>query len=161
MSQEKIVATNKKAYHDYFVEESYEAGIVLTGNEVKSVRLARVNLRDSFVRLNKGEAFLHNMHISPYNFGRLEEQSPTRPRKLLLKKYEIDRLSGKMKEKGLALIPLKVYFSHNLVKIELGLAKGKKLYDKRATIAEKTSKREMERALKERSKGAASKGSKR
>ncbi len=154
MEQGKIVATNKKAYHDYFIDDTYEAGIVLTGNEVKSIRLGRVNLKDSFARLKGGELFLHNMHVSPYNFGRAEEQDPTRIRKLLLKKYEIDRLAGKLKEKGLALIPLKVYFSHNLVKIDLGLAKGKKLFDKRAAIAEKTSKRELERALKERSKPA-------
>lgn len=154
MVEEKIVANNKKAYHDYFIDDTHEAGIVLTGNEVKSVRMGRVNLKDSFARLRGDEVFLHNMHISPYNFGRPEEQDATRPRKLLLKRYEIDRLAGKLKEKGLALVPLKVYFSHNLVKIELGLARGKKLYDKRAVIAERTSKRELERALKARTKGA-------
>jgi len=153
MGENKIVAQNKKAYHDYFIDETYEAGLVLQGNEVKSIRAGKVSLKESFAHIKNSEIFLHNMHISPYSFGRQEEQDPRRTRKLLLRKMEIKRLIGKTKEKGYTLIPLKVYFSNNFVKIELGLARGKKLYDKRKTIAEKTAKREVERALKERAKG--------
>ncbi len=152
MTKNKIIERNKKAYHDYFIDETYEAGIALQGNEVKSVRAGKVSLKESFARIDGEEVFLHNMHISPYTFGRVEEQDPRRTRKLLLRKMEIKRLIGKTKEKGYTLIPLKVYFSNNFVKIELGLARGKKLYDKRRTIAEKTAKREVERALREKVK---------
>ncbi|HDP69539.1 MAG TPA: SsrA-binding protein SmpB [Actinobacteria bacterium] len=153
MIENKIVAQNKKAYHDYFIDETYEAGIVLQGNEVKSIRGGKVSLKESFAHIKGEEIFLHNMHISPYVFGRIEEQDARRKKKLLLKKVEIRRLIGKTKDKGYTLIPLKVYFSKNLVKIELGLARGKKLYDKRRAIAEKTAKREVERALREKVKG--------
>ncbi|MDO8885695.1 SsrA-binding protein SmpB [Candidatus Oleimmundimicrobium sp.] len=153
MAKNKIVAQNKKAYHDYFIDETYEAGLVLQGNEVKSIRVGKISLKESFAHIKGNEIFLHNMHISPYTFGRIEEQDSRRTRKLLLRKMEIKRLIGKTKEKGYTIIPLKVYFSNNFVKIELGLARGKKLYDKRKTIAEKTAKREVERALKERLKG--------
>ncbi|HAW60395.1 MAG TPA: SsrA-binding protein [Actinobacteria bacterium] len=153
MAKGKVVATNKKAYHDYFIDETYEAGIALQGSEVKSVRAGRVSIKESFARVKDGEVFLHNMHIAPYEYGRLSEQDPRRTRKLLLHKLEIRRLIGGIKERGYTLVPLKVYFSGQVVKIELGLARGKKLYDKRRAIAEETAKREAERALSERIKG--------
>jgi len=149
---QKIMATNRKAYHDYFVEEVYEAGIALWGNEVKSIRAGRANLKDSYARIIGDEIFLYNMHIAPYEYGRASSQEPKRTRKLLMHKAEIRRLIGKVKERGYTLVPLKLYFSGNVVKIELGLAKGKRLYDKRRAIAEKTAQREMERALRERQK---------
>ena len=149
---EKIVATNRKAYHDYFIEETYEAGIALRGTEVKSLRAGRANLKDSYARLVNDELFLCNMHIAPYEYGNIYNHEPKRTRKLLMHKGEIRRLGGKVKERGYTLIPLRLYFSGNVAKIELGLAKGKHLYDKRRTIAEKTAKREMERALRERQK---------
>ncbi len=153
MVGEKVVATNRKAYHDYFVEEKYEAGIALQGNEVKSVRLGRANLKDSYARVVKGEVFLYNMHISPYEYGDLRRQDPKRTRKLLLRKVEIRRLTGKINERGMTLIPLRLYFSGDLAKLELGLARGKRQYDKRRAIAEKTARREMEREFRERQKG--------
>ena len=147
---DKVVATNRKARHDYHIEENYEAGIVLTGTEVKSVRGSKVNLKDSYARVDNGEIFLYNMHISPYEPGNRYNHDPLRIRKLLMHKMEISRLAGKIKEKGYAIIPLKVYFKKGRVKIELGLARGKKLYDKRRDIAERDSKREVERAFRDK-----------
>ena len=146
----KIVTNNKKAYHDYFIEEKIEAGIELFGTEVKSVRAGTVNLKDSYVSLKTGEAILIGMHISPYEQGNIFNRDPMRERRLLLHKKEIARLIGKPKETGFSLIPLSVYFSGSLVKIELGLAKGKKAYDKRDAIAERDAKRNMDRAVKAR-----------
>ncbi len=149
--ERKNIATNKKAYHDYFVEQTYEAGIALTGTEVKSLRENGVSLRESFASLKKGELWLHNVHIAPYSHGNRGNVDSNRARKLLLHKREIRYLIGKTKEKGLTLVPLKFYFSEsNFVKVELGLCKGKKLYDKRATVAERDQKRDMERALRDR-----------
>ncbi len=147
---DKIISTNRKARHDYHIEESYEAGIVLTGTEVKSVRGARVNLKDSYARVENGEIFLYNMHISPYEQGNRFNHDPMRIRKLLMHRIEISRLSGKIKEKGYSLIPLKIYLKKGRIKLELGLARGKKLYDKRRDIAERDSKREMERAFRDK-----------
>ncbi len=147
---EKVISKNRKARHDFHIEESYEAGIVLTGTEVKSIRNARVNLKDSYAKVEGGELFLYNMHVSPYDPGNRFNHEPLRPRKLLMHKKEIARLAGKVKEKGYALIPLKVHMREGLVKIELGLARGKKKYDKRRDIAERDQKREMEREFKEK-----------
>jgi len=147
---EKVISKNRKARHDFHIEETYEAGIVLTGTEVKSIRNSRVNLKDSYAKVEEGELFLYNMHVSPYEPGNRFNHDPLRVRKLLMHKSEIGRLAGKTKEKGYALVPLKIYFREGLVKIELGLAKGKKLYDKRRDIAERDRKREMERAVKEK-----------
>lgn len=153
MNRERAVATNRKAYHDFFIEETYEAGIELKGSEVKSLRAGKVNLRDSFARLEDGQVTLFNMHVSAYEQAdRFTAPDPIRPRRLLLHRTEIKRLIGKTKEKGYTLIPLKVYFSRGYAKVELGLAKGKRLYDKRVAIAEETAKREAERALRERQK---------
>jgi len=149
---EKVISTNRKARHDYHIEETYEAGIVLTGTEVKSVRNTRVNLKDSYAKVENGEIFLYNMHISPYEQGNRFNHEPLRIRKLLMHKAEIERLAGKINEKGYALVPLKIYLERGRVKIELGLARGKKLYDKRRDIAERDSKREMERAFRDRQK---------
>lgn len=148
----RIVATNRKAYRDYAIEETYEAGLVLQGSEVKSLRSGRANLTDSYAMLKKGEVFLFNMHISPYEFDTVVKPDPRQVRKLLLHKKEVRRLIGKTEERGYALVPLKVYFSGKFAKVELGLGKGKKLFDKRREIAEKTAKREIERAMKERSR---------
>jgi len=131
---EKIIATNRKATYDYFILEKYEAGIVLKGTEVKSIRQGKVNLRDSFARIIKGEIFLMNMHISPYTHGNVFNHDPLRDRKLLMHKKEIARLAGKVVQKGLALVPLSLYFKDGRVKVELALVKGKKLYDKREDI---------------------------
>ena len=144
---EKVISTNRKARHDYYIEENYEAGVVLTGTEVKSVRGGRVNLKDSYAKIENGEVYLFNMHISPYEQGNRFNHDPLRVRKLLLHKKEIMRLDGKVREKGYALVPLKIYLKAGLVKVELGLARGKKLYDKRRDIAERDSRREMERAF--------------
>lgn len=152
MSEQLIVTKNKKAEHDYFIGDRFEAGLVLTGTEVKSLRAHRANLVDSFARVKDGEVWLHNMHISPYSHGNIHNHDPKRPRKLLLHKSEIRRLIGKTKEKGYTLIPLKVYFSGNTAKVELGLARGKQLFDKRRALAEKSAKREMEREFRERQK---------
>jgi SsrA-binding protein len=149
---DKVISTNRKARHDYHIEESYEAGIVLTGTEVKSVRNTRVNLKDSYARIENGEIFLYNMHISPYEPGNRFNHDPLRVRKMLMHKREIGRLTGKTQEKGYALIPLKIYLKKGLVKLELGLARGKKLYDKRRDIADRDSKREMERAFRDKQK---------
>ena len=152
MSEQLVIIKNKKAEHNFFIEDRYEAGLVLTGTEVKSLRSHKANLVDSFARLKEGEVWLHNMHISPYSHGNIHNHEPKRTRKLLLHKSEIRRLIGKTKEKGYTLVPLKVYFTGNVAKVELGLARGKQLFDKRRTIAEKTAKREVERAFRERQK---------
>ncbi len=148
----KIISNNKKAYHDYFIDEKIEAGIELFGTEVKSIRAGGINLKDSYVSLKTGEAILIGMHISPYEKGNIFNRDPLRERRLLLHKKEIMRLIGKIKEKGYSLIPLSVYFLGSRVKIELGLARGKKAYDKREAIAERDAKRNMDRAIRERNK---------
>ena len=145
----KLIAQNKKAYHDYFIEDTYECGISLSGTEVKSVRLGHVNLKDSFASLKSGEVILTGMHISPYEKGNIFNKDPLRDRKLLMHKYEIRRLIGKIKEDGYSLIPLKVYLKGSLVKVEMALAKGKKNYDKRNAIADKEAKRRIDRKIKE------------
>ena len=144
----KVVAHNKKAYHDYFVLEKYEAGIELAGTEVKSVRLGAVNLKDSYCTVKNGELFVQNLHISPYEKGNIFNKDPQRPKRLLMHKREIMKLYGQLKQEGLALVPLSVYFKGPLVKVELGLCKGKKLYDKRESIARKEVEREMDRGVK-------------
>ena len=149
---DRIIATNKKAWHDYFIDETFEAGISLSGTEVKSIRLGKVNLKDSYARIKDGEIFICNMHISPYEKGNIFNLDPIRDRKLLLKKLEINRLYGIMSQKGSTLIPLNIYFSGKWVKVALGLGKGKKLYDKREDIAEKDAKREIDIRIKENSK---------
>ncbi len=146
---EKTVANNKKAYHDYFVEDTYEAGIVLVGSEVKSIRQGALNLRDSFVIVKKGEAFVLGMHISPYKMGSYFNVDARRTRKLLLNRAEINKLRGKVEQKGYTLIPLRVYFKDALVKVEIGLCKGKELHDKRASIKEKENNRNLQRVMKE------------
>lgn len=148
----KIIAQNRKARHNYFIEETYEAGIVLTGTEVKSIRQGRINLKDSYADIMQGEVYVHNMHISPYEQGNIYNRDPIRSRKLLLNKREINKLTGYIQQKGLSLIPLQVYFTRGLVKIKLAVAKGKRQYDKRADIAKRDAERNMERALRERQK---------
>ena len=144
----RIVCTNKKAYHDYHIEAKIEAGMVLTGPEVKSLRAGRANLRDGYARVEHGEVFLYNVHISPYSFATHAASDPRRVRKLLLHKREINRLTGKLHEKGLALIPLRIYFIDNgKAKVELGLGRGKKLYDKRAALKERQTNRELRRTM--------------
>ena len=149
---EKLICNNKKAYHDYFIEEKFEAGMVLQGTEVKSLRMGKANLNDSFALVKSGEAFLHNLHISPYDFGNRENHDPDRMRKLLLHKKEITKLFSKVREQGYSLVPLKIYFKNGLVKVEMGLAKGKKLYDKREDMKQKDMKRDVSQALKERNR---------
>lgn len=149
----KIISENRKARHDFTIHETFEAGIALTGTEVKSLRAGRANMKDSYAQVTKNaEVFVYNLHISPYDHGNIFNHDPLRSRRLLLHKAEIRKLIGKVKEKGFALVPLKLYFTHGLVKMELALATGKKLYDKRQDIAKKDAKREMERALKERNR---------
>ena len=145
----KIISNNKKAYHDYFIEEKYECGIELFGTEVKSIRLGKINIKDSFASIEKSEVWLKGMHISPYEKGNIFNKDPLRERKLLMHKYEIRKLIGKIKEDGYSLVPTSVYFKDQKIKVELGLAKGKKNYDKRQSIAEKTAKRQIDRKLKE------------
>lgn len=145
----KVIATNKKAYHDYFIEDTYEAGIQLVGCEVKSIRAGAVNLRDSFVIIKNGEVFMLGAHISPYKMGSYNNVDPRRTRKLLLNRSEINRLRGRVEQKGYTLIPLKVYFKDALVKIELGLCKGKELHDKRDAIKDKENKRNLDRVMKQ------------
>ncbi|RNC68596.1 MAG: SsrA-binding protein SmpB [Desulfuromonadales bacterium] len=149
---EKLICNNKKAFHDYFIEERFEAGMVLQGTEVKSLRLGKANLNDSFALVRNGEVFLHNLHISPYDFGNRENHDADRLRKLLLHKNEIEKLFSKIREKGYSVVPLRLYFKKGLAKVELGLAKGKKLYDKREDLKKKDQTREMAVALKERNK---------
>ena len=144
----KLVANNKKAYHDYFIEEKYEAGVALHGTEVKSLRLGKCSIKEAFVRIEQGEVFVYGMHVSPYEKGNLFNKDPLRVKKLLLHRGEINKMSGKIAEKGYTLVPLQVYFKGSLVKVEIGLAKGKKLYDKRQDIARKDQRRETEREFK-------------
>lgn len=146
----KLVAQNKKARHDYAIEETFEAGIVLQGTEIKSVRNARVNLKDSYARIDKGEIFLHNMHISPYEQGNRYNHDPLRTRKLLLHKKQISRLIGETKESGYSIVPLKMYIKDGYAKMLIGVARGKKKYDKRQDLKQKEAKRDIERAFKER-----------
>ncbi len=145
---ERLIANNKKARHDYFIEDTYEAGIVLHGTEVKSLRQGHCSIKEAFVRVDGGEVIIYGMHISPYEKGNIFNKDPLRPKKLMLHKYEIHKLVGKLKEKGLTLVPLRVYFKGSLVKVEIGLARGKKLYDKRQDIAKRDMKRESERDFK-------------
>ena len=145
---EQIICVNRQARHNYFIDETYEAGLVLLGSEVKSLRGGKANLKDSYARVQKGEAFLINAHVSPYPGANQFNHEPTRPRKLLLHAREIERLTGKTKIKGMTLVPLKMYFKNGRAKVELGLARGKKLYDKRETLRRKEADREVERSLK-------------
>ncbi|MCR5154673.1 MAG: SsrA-binding protein SmpB [Lachnospiraceae bacterium] len=149
----KLVANNKKAYFDYFIEDKYEAGIELFGTEVKSVRMGKVSIKESFIRIEDGEVYVYGMHISPYEKGNIFNKDPLRIKKLLLHRYEINKISGKMQAKGYALVPLQVYLRGSLVKVEIGVAKGKKLYDKREAIQKKDMKREAEKELKARNNG--------
>lgn len=146
----KLIANNKKAFHDYFIEDTYEAGISLAGTEVKSLRMGKCSVKEAFVRIERGEVYVYGMNISPYEKGNIFNKDPLRVRKLLLHKYEINKIEAKIKEKGFTLVPLKVYFKDSLVKVEIGLARGKKLYDKREDIAKKDLKREAERDFKVR-----------
>lgn len=150
--RKKIIATNRRARHDYFIEETYEAGIVLVGTEVKSIRQGKINIRDGHARVENGEVFLYNVHISPYEQGNIFNKDPLRVRKLLLHKREIRKLIGYIQQKGYTLIPLSVYFKNGLVKIELGLGVGKKHYDKRQDLAKQDARRRIERELRERQK---------
>lgn len=149
----KLIANNKKAYHDYFILDTYEAGIAMHGTEVKSLRMGKCSVKESFIRVENGEVFIYGMHISPYEKGNIFNKDPLRPRKLLLHKAEINKMLGKTKEKGMAIVPLKVYFKGSLVKVEIGLARGKKLYDKRNDIAKKDQQREAQRDFKIRNLG--------
>ena len=144
----RLIANNKKARHDYFIEDTYETGIVLHGTEVKSLRQGKCSIKESFIRIEDGEVIIYGMHISPYEKGNIFNIDPLRPKKLMMHKYEINKLVGKIKEKGLTLVPLQVYFKGSLVKVEIGLARGKKLYDKRDDIAKRDQKREHEREFK-------------
>ena len=153
MAKEKgsrLIANNKKAYHDYFILDTYEAGIALDGTEVKSLRMGKCSIKESFVRIENEEVYIYGMHISPYEKGNIFNRDPLRVKKLLLHKSEIRKMKGKIAEKGYTLVPLKVYFNRSLVKVEIGLAKGKKLYDKRQDIAKKDQRREAERDFKVR-----------
>ena len=144
----KIVANNKKVFFDYFIEETYEAGVSLAGTEVKSLRMGKGSIKEAFIRIEKGEVYLYGMHISPYEKGNIFNKDPLRVRKLLMHRYEINKLLGKIKEKGYTLVPLNIYFKGSLVKVEVGLARGKKLYDKREAIAKKDQRREAEKDFK-------------
>lgn len=150
---EKTLVQNKKATHDYFIEETYEAGLVLTGTEIKSIRSGRANMRDSYARVERGEVFLHNLHISPYEAGNRFNHEPLRTRKLLLNRSEIRKLIGATKESGYSIVPLRMYLRGGFCKIQIALAKGKKNYDKRAATAERDASREIARAFRERQKG--------
>ncbi len=144
----KLIANNKKAYHDYFIEDKYEAGISLAGTEVKSLRMGKCSVKESFIRVEKGEVFIYGMHISPYEKGNIFNKDPLRTRKLLLHRHEIHKIAGKMAEKGYTVVPLQEYFRGSLVKVEIALARGRKLYDKRQDIAKKDMRRESEREFK-------------
>ncbi|HPD01097.1 MAG TPA: SsrA-binding protein SmpB [Acetivibrio sp.] len=150
--EKKVVAQNKKARHDYFIEQTIEAGIVLSGTEVKSIRTGKVSLKDSYANIKDGEVFIYGMHISPYEQGNIFNKDPLRDRKLLLNRFEINKLIGYIQQKGMTLVPLEVYFKKGRVKIELGIGKGKKLYDKREDIAKKDAQREIDRRLKDNSR---------
>lgn len=145
---QKLIANNKKAYHDYFIDETYEAGIALHGTEVKSMRMGKCSIKESFIRIENGEVFVYGMHVSPYEKGNIFNKDPLRVKKLLMHKYEINKLSGKIAERGYTLVPLQVYFKEGKVKVEVGLARGKKLYDKRQDIAKKDQRREAEKEFK-------------
>ena len=145
----KLIANNKKAYHDFFIDDKYETGIELFGTEVKSNRMGKCSIKESFVRIEKGEVYIYGMHINPYEKGNIFNKDPLRVRKLLLHKTEINKLAAKIAEKGYTLVPLQVYFKGSLVKVEIGLARGKKLYDKRDDIAKKDQRREVEREFKQ------------
>lgn len=144
----KLIANNKKAYHDYFIEDKYEAGIALIGTEVKSLRAGKCSIKESFIKIENNEMFIYGMHISPYEKGNIFNKDPLRVRKLLLHKYQINKIGGRLAQKGYTLVPLRVYFKGHLVKLEIGLARGKKLYDKREDIAKKDMRRETEREFK-------------
>ena len=144
----KLIANNKKAYFDYFIEEKYEAGIALHGTEVKSLRMGKCSVKESFLRIENGEVYIYGMHVSPYEKGNIFNKDPLRVRKLLLHKYEINKIAGRIAQKGYTLVPLQVYFKGSLVKLEIGLARGKKLYDKREDIAKKDQRREAEKDFK-------------
>lgn len=144
----KLIANNKKAYHDFFIDEKYETGIALAGTEVKSLRMGKGSLKEAFVRIQNGEVWIYGMHISPYERGNIFNKDPLRPRKLLMHRGEINRIAGRIQQKGYTLVPLQVYFKGSLVKVEIGLARGKKLYDKREDEAKRDMKREAERAYK-------------
>ena len=144
----KLVANNKKAYHDYFIDETYEAGIVLHGTEVKSMRMGKCSIKESFVGVDNGEVYVYGMHVSPYEKGNIFNKDPLRIKKLLLHKVQINKLAGKLAEKGYTLVPLQVYFKEGKAKVEIGLARGKKLYDKRQDIAKKDQRREAEKEFK-------------
>ena len=148
----KLIANNKKAFHDYFIEDTYEAGIALAGTEVKSLRAGKCSIKESFIRVEKGEVYIYGMHISPYEKGNIFNKDPMRVRKLLLHRHEINKIEGSLQEKGLTLVPLKVYFKNSLVKLEIGVARGKKLYDKRADAAQRDAKRSIDRAVKSNGK---------
>ncbi len=147
---QQLIANNKKAYHDFFIDETYECGIALHGTEVKSMRMGKCSIKEAFVRIEDGEVFVYGMHVSPYEKGNIFNKDPLRVKKLLLHKYEINKLLGKIKEKGYTLVPLQVYFKDGKVKVEIGLARGKKLYDKREAIAKKDQRREAEKEFKVR-----------
>ena len=144
----KLIANNKKAYHDFFIDDTFEAGVSLHGTEVKSLRMGKCSIKEAFVRIENGEVFVYGMHISPYEKGNIFNKDPLRVKKLLMHRYEINKLMGTIKEKGFTLVPLKVYFKGSLVKVEIGLARGKKLYDKREDIAKKDQRREAEKEFK-------------
>lgn len=146
----KLIANNKKAYHDYFIDETYEAGIALHGTEVKSMRLGKCSIKESFIRIENGEVYVYGMHVSPYEKGNLFNKDPLRVKKLLLHRAEINKLQGRIKEKGYTLVPLEVYFNEGKAKVQIGLARGKKLYDKREAIAKKDQQREAEKEFKVR-----------
>lgn len=149
----KLVANNKKAYFDYFIEDKYEAGVALHGTEVKSIRMGKCSIKESYIKIEDGEVFIYGMHISPYEKGNIFNKDPMRIKKLLMHKYEINKLNGKLQQKGLTLVPLQVYIKGGLVKVEVGLARGKKLYDKRDSLAKKDMKREAEKEFKIRNLG--------
>ena len=146
--EQKLIANNKKAFHDFFIDETYEAGVALHGTEVKSMRMGKCSIKEAFIRIENGEVYVYGMHISPYEKGNIFNKDPLRVKKLLMHKYEINKLAGKVAEKGYTLVPLQVYFREGRVKVEVGLARGKKLYDKRESIAKKDQRREVEREFK-------------
>ena len=152
---QKLIANNKKAYHDYFIDETYEAGVALHGTEVKSLRMGKCSIKESFIRIENGEVFVYGMHISPYEKGNIFNKDPLRVKKLLMHRYEINKLAGKVAEKGYTLVPLQVYFRDGKAKVEVGLARGKKLYDKREAIAKRDQQREAQKELKRETAGQA------